>query len=552
MRRLVEGRMNRHLLALLLAGAAWASSAAPAPDSLVEVRVEPSDTLSELSRDLMLDSASWREVARLNKLANPNRIYPGQVLLVPERLLRSLPVSVKVVAAHGDLRADDQPVAAGTQVNEGQRLATGDQTSAVVQLGDGSRVKLGPSTLAEIVANREYAQRSTAAPGSDGPFGGMLRLIQGSIEVFATKVLRAKPLEVTTPTAVVGVRGTEFRVGAEPSVSHAEVIEGIVQATAARDGTSVPLPAGFGVSIDAQTRLPLVRALPSAPDLSGVPERFERPLVRFKLPDAAQQSHRVQVASDPTFDHIVYDAPVAPGAEVRIAGLDDAQWHLRARTLTPEGLGGLDAKRVFELKARPEPPALSAPRPNAKQAAGDVQMAWARNPEAQTYRLQVAPSGSGFTQPTLQRDQLGGTDVTLPALPPGRYDWRMSGVRASGDAGPWGDPQTFELRPLPEPPTGGLADDGKQIALAWSSRPEDRQQVELARDPGFTQLVASAELAGSAWVVPRPEAPGTYYFRYRSVEPDGFTTPWSGTLQIEVPRDWRGLWPLLLPLLLAL
>ena len=49
--------------------------------------------------------------------------------------------------------------------------------------------------------------------------------------------------------------------------------------------------------------------------------------------------------------------------------------------------------------------------------------------------------------------------------------------------------------------------------------------------------------------MPVPSKPGTYYFRYRSVEPDGFVTPYSSTLKIEVPFDKR--WLLLLaPLLL--
>ena len=113
------------------------------------------------------------------------------------------------------------------------------------------------------------------------------------------------------------------------------------------------------------------------------------------------------------------------------------------------------------------------------------------------------------------------------------------------------DPQRFELRPLPEPPKGGLGDDGKSLTLAWSGRAEDTQHVELARDPQFTQIVAQADLSTPEWTVPRPAQSGTYYFRYRSIEPDGFVGPYSSPLVIEVPRDWRFLW-LLAPLLLAL
>lgn len=48
-----------------------------------------------------------------------------------------------------------------------------------------------------------------------------------------------------------------------------------------------------------------------------------------------------------------------------------------------------------------------------------------------------------------------------------------------------------------------------------------------------------------------PPRGGRYYFRYRSIEPDGFVSPFSDKAMIGVPRDWRGL-GLLLPLLFLL
>ena len=70
--------------------------------------------------------------------------------------------------------------------------------------------------------------RCAPAPAG-GWFSGALRVLRGSVEVFASKVLRAKPLEVVTPAAVVGVRGTQFLVGFDDSANgrtNSEVIEG--------------------------------------------------------------------------------------------------------------------------------------------------------------------------------------------------------------------------------------------------------------------------------------------------------------------------------------
>lgn len=548
------------MLAALISGGALAQSTA-----MVAWRVQPQDTLIGIARTALVDPHAWREVASVNRLANPNRIRPGQVLKIPERLLRTQALPVRVVSATGEVRAGVQgpAVAAGDTLNEGQSLAAGPGASAVVELADGTRVKVQPSSVAEILASRRYPTPPPDPAAKEGSFAAALRVLQGSIEVFATKVLRARPLEVTTPTAVVGVRGTTFRVGlllqpngagaAQPAASRAEVLEGQVHAQAGaapREGDAVAVDAGFGVAVDAGTRTPKAEALLPAPDLSSVPARFERPIIRFTFADTASK-HRAQIAEDDAFERVVSDQTLAAGAELRVAGLKDGTWHLRARRIAENGVEGFDAQRVVALKARPEPPGLTMPPPAAKISAGPVRFAWASNVGAATYRLQVAGE-AGFDVPIVERSGLVGTRIDIEGLAPGRYRWRMGSTRADGDDGPWSDTQEFEVRPLPGPPKGGLSGDGKTLSLFWSGRAADIQQVELARDRHFSQIVASAELRSPTWQVARPELPDVYYFRYRSIEPDGFVSPWSETLQLDLSRDWSGLRWLLVPLLLAL
>ena len=326
-------------------------------------------------------------MAALNRLKNPNLLVPGQVLQVPLRLLRWTPVDARLISVNGDVRIDGRPGAAQDTLSEGKTLETGAEGSAVLELADRSRIKLAPSSLAEVVASRRHAGGAgvdSAASPSTGPFSGALRLIRGSLEVFATKVLRAKPLEVTTPTAVVGVRGTQYRVGFDEEANRStrsEVIEGQVRFdagsadAAARAGaaTGADVAAGFGAAVDASAAPPTVVKLPAAPDLSSAPERFERPIVRFALA-AETLPLRVQIASDADFDKIVRDFRVAPGAELRVACLDDGPWHLRARRIGAQGIEGLDAVRPFVLKARPEPPspAQTAPRGQADDRDGGI------------------------------------------------------------------------------------------------------------------------------------------------------------------------------------
>lgn len=536
----------------------------PAAEPTLSYTVTPGDTLIGLSERILVSPEAWQELATLNRVSNTNLLIPGRVLQIPLRLLRWTYADARLVGVNGDVRIDGRAAVAADPVSEGQRVETGPEGSAVIELADQSRVKLAPSSLAEVVAGRRHAgaavadvASSAASPAagtrSSGLFSGALRLLRGSIEVFATKVLRAQPLEVTTPTAVVGVRGTQYRVGVEEagkSSTRAEVLEGaVVVDAAAAAGRGTDVGGGFGAAVEAGATAPTVVKLLPAPALSGTPDRFERPIVRFSVA-GGPQALRVQVAADAQFDRIVRTLRVEPGAEIRVVGLEDGGWFLRVRRIDALGIEGLDAVRPFALKARPEPPAPTQPRRGAKQTVGSVAFAWAQNVESASERLQVA-TDADFKTLVLDRNAVPGAATRLELPTEGTYFWRVASLRANGDQGPFGDPLSFELRPMPVSPQGGLAADGSSIVFSWSGRPQDRQQVEFARDPAFTDIVARAELTTSEWVLPVPERSGDYFFRYRSIEPDGFVSPYSAALKTVVPRDWSFLW-LLLPLMFGL
>ncbi len=548
--------MSPHRLArsLLLAAWAFAAGTARADEPTIDFVVARADTLIGLSKAVLVAPDAWREVARINKLPNANQIRPGQHLLIPARLMRSEVVGATLVSVSGDVKVAGSPAVAGSTITEGQSVQTGTAGSAVIALADGSQVRIPPSSLAEVAASRSYGRAQAAATeGGSGWFAGTMRVLRGSVEIFATKVLRAKPLEVITPTAVVGVRGTRYRVGFDDDakgLSHAEVIDGKVRFDPPSGPSGADLPGGFGAAADASASGVIVAALLPAPDLSNLPARFERPVVRFPFAASTSNPLRVQVASDAAFEKMVSDQVVATGAEVRIAGLEDAAWFVRARRIDTQGIEGFDATGRFVLKARPEPPAYRAPRTAAKQPIGSVEFSWAQNTSATAARWQIAEDPA-FTRIVQERDNIGAAGLRADLTTPGDYFWRVASIRPDGDHGPFGDPQSLTLRPLPEPPSGGPSADGSALLFRWGGRVEDRFEVQLARDLAFTDIVASADVAAAEWSLPMPTRSGRYYFRYRSIEPDGFISPFSDTAMIEVPRDWRGL-GLLLPLLFLL
>lgn len=500
------------------------ATAADAEPSL-PYATQRSDTVIGLSRRLLADPAQWREVARFNRLKNPNRIPVGATLRIPTRLLKSEAAPARVEQVVGEVRAGAASVKGGETLPEGAVLATGRDGYAVVRLADGSLLRLAAGSALQIERARRYPALEHVDSG--------VKLEAGRVEVEAAKSQAGKPgFEVKTPQGVLGVRGTEFRVAAQPGdrpTTSGEVLEGAVQFAAGSDARR--LGAGFGTLIDDQRRVAEPTPLLAAPDLAAMPTLQERLVLRFPLPGlAGAASFRGQVARDAQMREVVADN-LAEGRELRFTNLDDGAYFLRVRGIDVRGLEGRDATLAFKLKARPEPPLPAAPAPRGVTRGTQVELSWAANPEAQSYRLQVA-ADERFTRIVRELPAIAGTTHTLEAIPPGDYFWRLASVRAGNDQGPWGGARAFTLRPPPATPAPPKVGD-TSLAFAWEGEPGQTFELQLARDARFTDIVVERKLDKPELELPRP-AGGVYFMRIRARDADGFQGPYTTPQRFEI------------------
>lgn len=337
-----------------------ASAQTQALEASVPYVVRSSDTLIKFSREVLIDPKAWPEVAKFNQLKNPNVVISGQKLNIPLRFLKSKPASGKVISAEGDVTLGDNKMLPGAAVADGSKLKTGANSSAVIELGDGSRVKILPNSLAEVVTNRDYAMRDASKSGSTNWFSGLMRLSVGALETLASKTAnRATPLQIETPTSVVGVRGTEFRVTFDDPLGKAartEVIEGKVRADNPAQASGVDLPMGTGAVVKPTEKDIKVVVLLPAPDLTGVPSEVIKPQGNWPMPTLKGASaYHVQVASDEQFDKIIRDVKVAgnSGAERASADLSSlpvGNWFARVRGIDAVGLEGFNTVKLIAVK----------------------------------------------------------------------------------------------------------------------------------------------------------------------------------------------------------
>lgn len=276
--------VSRKLLRVLGVFAALLTAAPAALSAADDVlyQVQPGDTLSELGYRLLETPPDWRKLQQINHVADPMNMPVGSVLRIPVHMLRPVSGQATVQSVHGAVTLDGEAAAQGRAVGEGSRLDTGEGGFVTIVLPDGSRITLQPESRLKVLGLGRYQ----GLEGQDARF----ELEKGRVETsVAPQRGPAARYRIHTPTAVIGVRGTEFRVSTDvvEAVDRAEVTGGIVSVGA--DGREVKVPGGFGV-VAAKGRLPAPVALLGAPDVSAVPVRFERPVLRFKFPPLAGAS----------------------------------------------------------------------------------------------------------------------------------------------------------------------------------------------------------------------------------------------------------------------
>lgn len=126
------------------------------------------------------------------------------VSMTGELSVRRGAMPAQILALHGLVQAGDE-------------IATGSNSEAVIQASDGSTVRIFPDS--RVI----FSDRSPGIPG-------FLHLFLGSIKVHIEKLSgRPNPHTLTTPTAIIAVRGTTFSVFVdETDATLVAVDEGVV------------------------------------------------------------------------------------------------------------------------------------------------------------------------------------------------------------------------------------------------------------------------------------------------------------------------------------
>ena len=102
------------------------------------------------------------------------------------------------------------PAIPGGALREGDRIVTGRNSAAAATLQDGTVLSVGPNSSLDLT---HYVFEPVSQNGSL-----LVNLLQGTVRMVTGIMGKTNPelIKLTTPTTVVGVRGTDFIVEAQP------------------------------------------------------------------------------------------------------------------------------------------------------------------------------------------------------------------------------------------------------------------------------------------------------------------------------------------------
>jgi len=498
-------------------------------------RVRPGDTLWDLGGVYLKPSVRWQQLQQHNRIDNPYRLPPGQLLRFPISWLRIEPAPARVLSVRGkvELSSGDgsasRAIQAGEQLHIGDTVQTEGESSVTLEFADASRLQL-----------REYSRLrldQLSRYGHTGMVDTRLRLQQGRASNRVTPARGpASRYIIDAPTATSSVRGTVFRVSAGDGRDAAatEVLQGKVQ-VGNTHGQRMVQPGQATRSASADAAPDAVSVLLPAPQLRNDELRLAPlPTLLAWTPVTGAAQYRVEVVEAGTPEILLF-AATTPDTRLAIGDLPPGQLRILLRAVDAQGVEGIDASADFELSDQPPPPLTLAPLHGQTINGDRPRFRWSQAPGARSSVLQIA-ADSTFVQP-LQEQTSTGTDLRLAQpLPPGHYFWRIASRSADGHQGRYGQALPLQLSnepvdPALQPPEAAHG----ELTLRWQAGSEgQRYRVQVDRRGDFKAPLVDETVAEPQVSFKRPWR-GTLHVRVQYIDDDGHAGEFSPAQQIALP-----------------
>lgn len=346
--------------------------------------IRPGDTIWDLCLEYTTEKACWYKLDKINGVKFPRRLPPGFVVSFPVGWLKKVPTPVEVSYVKGDVRVHLQTgikaVVAGDKLPIGARIVTASGDINLI-FADGSTMQLEP--YSELILD------TLSSFDGNGMVDSRLRLKQGAVKTRVIKRQPASRFQITTPTAVAAVRGTQYRVSSvvgEQTLTRSEVFEGLVDVEA--NDTQQAVAAGFGIV--AKRGEPLAAPRPLLPPASFSFSNAAQvlPAIVSWQPLDGALSYQLEILADNDNDEVFQRIELST-LSYTVNTLPIGCYRLRLRGIDIDSLQGSASQQKLCIV-----PALAVPRLETDNMSYRGKLAsvlgWQGVKDALQYRVQIA------------------------------------------------------------------------------------------------------------------------------------------------------------------
>ena len=503
-------------------------------DHSIEFIVKDGDNLYKICEKILENPKDWRWVAMVNRISNPHRIFPGQKLIIPTRLLKGIPIDGLVTFIKGVVSIklaeteDWKKLQLNDKITQGNWIRTSEQGTIEISFQNNFSVLLRPNTIIEITAAREKSAIYL-----------MYKLfldIGKAISKIKQSTGKETRFEIQTPSAVAAVRGTEFRAGVDPDITtRLEVLAGRVDVQAAKQKVAVKAGEGTVVKKDKRPVAPVKLLLP--PALMNLQPLYRAMPLDFQfesIPGAT--SYRLMLARDKVFNDVVKNKVIKPQETLKIVGVEDGTYFLQSRSIDALGLEG-PALEPVEVKVRinPLPPFIQSPSEGADLREKVVRFEWLKVAKAVRYHLQVAEDRK-FQVIVADAKDISGVSYKLASLDFKTYYYRLSSIAADGYEGLWSDILSFDIiPPPPSPPVEKPEMGDEELRVRWRDLGDGiTYHFQMSKDQAFKEVLRDEKLTKPEITFEKPGEVGTYYVRTSAIDAEGYEGDFSEPQSFEV------------------
>ena len=506
----------------------------------LKITVTKSDTLIGICENNLEKPAFWQEVARFNRMDNPDLIHPGDVILIPAHLLKGKQVPATLRFAKGDVTVyseatkEWQPLPLNNKIEEGNKVRTGAASSAEYEYEDGHTVLQRADTTVQVKTARSSSVSSRYR-------------ISLSAGRAVTRIMKATGKEtrfqVETPTAIAGVRGTIFRSSVDPDgASRFEVFDDIVEVEA--KNRTVQVKPGEGTLVSREEAPTQPRKLLSCPALLQPSPLYKKLPVRlaFEKVEGAV-SYKILLANDKEIRDIIVEKVIPPQDTFDLITVEDGTYYLQSASIDELGLEGIPCAPVeIRVRANPVAPFIEIPHDQTVYSGASLTCKWLNVSDASRYHIQIAEDGE-FGRLIQDESDITETEYATGNLAFKNYYFRVSSVASDNYQGEWSDTLMFtlELPPPTPPPAVEKPETGaKEITIRWQNLGEGiTYRFQMASESSFNKVLFDQKAQHPEITLEKPKKAGTYYVRTGAIDQWGQEGKFSSPQSFEVKGSSR-------------